>query len=158
MKSFNIGMCINHTTTPTIFKNTVIKFKVIEEIVNHTDWKLIGYHKRTNEIFNNIISMPIDGRTKNFNYNKYILQDSATTTTFKDQNNKGWYQFSRKSPLTLINARNALLSGYQILGIGKGDSPEAKIRLSASQLEVYYVITLAKAAWSSHQSEKTHYM
>ena len=46
----------DHTAIPTSFKITVIKFKVTEKVVAHIDWKLIGYHKMTDELFNNILS------------------------------------------------------------------------------------------------------
>ena len=64
----------NHTDILTIFKITVIQFKFIEKIVTHTNWKLIGYPKTTNEPINNSQYMSIDGRTTDSNYNKYILQ------------------------------------------------------------------------------------
>ena len=53
----------DHTAILTTFKITAIKFKVSEKVVLQTDWKLIGYHNMNNEIFNNIISKSIPGRT-----------------------------------------------------------------------------------------------
>ena len=43
----------DHTATLTNFKITEIKFKATKKILAHTDWKLIGYHKTTNELFKN---------------------------------------------------------------------------------------------------------
>ena len=37
-----IGMRSNHTTIPTSFKLTAIKFKLNDKLVVHIDWKLIG--------------------------------------------------------------------------------------------------------------------
>ena len=51
-KVVNIGICSDHTAILTIFKITAVKFKAIEKIVTQTNWKLIGYHKTTNELFN----------------------------------------------------------------------------------------------------------
>ena len=50
----NIGMRRDHKEILTIFKLTSIKFKVNENVVAHIDWKIIVYHKLTNELFNNI--------------------------------------------------------------------------------------------------------
>ena len=63
----------NHTSIPTTFRITAIKFKLTEKIVAQTDWEIIGYHKTTNYIFNNILSMYISGSTAYHNYNKHIL-------------------------------------------------------------------------------------
>ena len=72
-KVFNIGMCSDHIFILTTFKITAIKFKVTEKIVAQTDWKLIGYHKMNNELFNNRLSMSISGSTTYSKYNKRIL-------------------------------------------------------------------------------------
>ena len=37
----------DHTSILTNFKITAIKFKVYEKVIEHIDWKLIGYHKPT---------------------------------------------------------------------------------------------------------------
>ena len=58
----------------------------------------------------------------------------------------------------MIEERDALISDYQTLGIGKGNSSEAKQRLKVAQLAVEDTIALAKAAWSAHQAEKIHSM
>ena len=62
-KVVNIGMCSNHTAILTNFKITAIKIKVTDKIVAQTDWKLIGYHKMTNELFNNSLYMSTAGST-----------------------------------------------------------------------------------------------
>ena len=49
---------------------------------------------------------------------------------------------------------DALLSDYQTLGIGKGCSSEANLRLKVAQLAVDDAIALAKSVWSDHQAEK----
>ena len=72
-KVVDIGMRSNHTEILTSFKLTAIKFKVNEKLVTHIYWKLIGYHKLTNEVFNNRLSKSIGGGTTYPNYNKHIL-------------------------------------------------------------------------------------
>ena len=124
----------DHTEILTSFKLTSIKFKVNEKIAAHIDWKLIGYHKLTNNIFNNSLSKSIDGITAYSNYNKHILESGTNTATISNQKNKDWFHFSRDSLLTLIEERDALLYDYQTLGIGKGYSYEKKIRLKIAQL------------------------
>ena len=63
----------DHTAILTSFKLTSINFKLNEKVVAQFEWKLIGYHKLTNEIFNNILSKSIDGGTTYSDYNKHIL-------------------------------------------------------------------------------------
>ena len=63
----------DHTAILTSFKLTLIKFKVNEKIVAHIDWKIIGYHKLTNELFNNQLYKSIDGGTTYYDYKKHIL-------------------------------------------------------------------------------------
>ena len=63
----------DYTAVKTAFKITVIKFTVTEKIVKELDWKLVGYHKTTNGIFKNRLSMYVDGRTTYSDFNKYIL-------------------------------------------------------------------------------------
>ena len=70
---FNIGMCSDHTAILNSFKITAIKSKVTEKVVAQIDWKLIGYHNLTNDLFNNILSKYIAGGTTYSNYNKHIL-------------------------------------------------------------------------------------
>ena len=82
-------MRCNHTAIIISFKLTVIKFKVNYKVVVHMVWKLIGYHKLTNEIFNNILSKSIDGGTKYSNYDKHILEAGTNTATINNQKNKG---------------------------------------------------------------------
>ena len=53
----------NPTAILTSFKLTAIKFKANEKVVAHIDWKLIGHHEMTNEIFNNSLSKYIHGGT-----------------------------------------------------------------------------------------------
>ena len=67
-------MYSDHTDILITFKSTAIKFKVIDKIVTHNNWNIIGYHKTTNEIFNNNLSISVDGITTYSYYNKYILQ------------------------------------------------------------------------------------
>ena len=109
----------DHTAIRTSFKLTAIKFKVNEKVVAQIDWKLIGYHKLTNEIFNNILSKSIDGGTTYSDYNKHILEAGTNTATISNQKNKGWFHFSREYLLPLIEERDALLSYNRTLGIGK---------------------------------------
>ena len=78
-KVVNIGMDIVHTAILTIFKITAIKFKVTEKVVAQIDWKLIGYHKLTNELFKNNLFNFIAGGTKYSNYNNHILKASTNT-------------------------------------------------------------------------------
>ena len=92
------------------------------------------------------------------NYNKHISEASTNTETIRNHKNKGWFHFIRNYLLTLIKSMDALLSDYRTLVIGNRDSPDAKLRPSVSQLVLYDAITLAKAAWSSHQAEKIHFM
>ena len=98
-----------------------------EKIAAHIDWKLIGYHKLTNKLFNNSLSKSIYGSTKYSNYNKHILEAGTNNATISNQKNKGWYHFSHNSLLTLIKERYVLLSDYPTLGIGKLDSSKTKI-------------------------------
>ena len=147
-------MSSNHTAILTSFKITAIKFKVNEKVVAHIDWKIIGYHKLTNELFNNSLSKSIAGSTTYSNYNNHIPEAGTNTATIRNQKNKGWFHFSRKSLLPLINERDALLSDYQTLGIVKGCSSDAKLRLNFAQIAVDDAIALAKSVWSSHQAEK----
>ena len=58
----------------------------------------------------------------------------------------------------MIKKRDALLSYYQTLGIGKVYSSEAKLQLKVAQGAVDDAIALAKLAWSAHQAEKMHSM
>ena len=53
----------DHTAILTSFKITVIKSKVIEKLLSQINWKLIGYHKLTNDIFNKRLSKYIYGGT-----------------------------------------------------------------------------------------------
>ena len=116
----------NHTGILTSFKLTVIKLKVNEKIAAHIDWKLIGHHKLTNNLFNNSLSKSIYGRTTYSNYNNHILEAGTNTTTISNQKNKVWFHFSRDSLPPLIEERDDLISDYQTIGIGKGDSSETK--------------------------------
>ena len=153
-KVVNIVIRRDNTSILTTFKMTAIKFKVNEKVVAQTDWKLIWYHKLTNEIFNNSLSKSIAGSTTYSKYNNHIIKSGINTTTFNNQKNKGWFHFRRESLFPLIKERYELLSDYRTLGIGKGDSSEAKLRLRVLQLAVHNAISLAKSAWSDHQSEK----
>ena len=58
----------------------------------------------------------------------------------------------------MIKERDALLSDCQTLGIVKGYSSEAKLKLRVSQLAVDDAIEIVKEAWSAHQAEKIHSM
>ena len=118
----NIGMRSDHRVILTSFKLTAIKFKVNEKVVAHIYWKLIGYDKHTNELFNNSLSNSIYEGTTYSDYKNHILEAGTNTATIINQNNKGWFHFSRNSLLTLIEERDALLSDYQTIGIGKGNS------------------------------------
>ena len=68
-----------------------------EKVVAHIDWKLIGYHKLTNKLFNNSLSKSIDGDTTYSDYNKHILEAGTNTATINNQKNKVWFQFIRDS-------------------------------------------------------------
>ena len=157
-KVVNTGMRSDHTAILTSFKTTAIKFKVTEKLVEQIDWKLIGYNKLTNELFNNSSSKYIAGETTYSKYTKHILEAGTNTVKISNHKNKGWFHFSRDSLLPLIEERDTLIYDYQNLGIGKGDSSEAKLQLSVSQLAVDDAIALAKAAWSAHQPGKIHFM
>ena len=97
-----------------------MKFKVTEKIVAQIDWKIIGYQKTTNEIFNNSLSMSIDSITTYSNFNKFILKYGDDTKTTNNHKNKLWFHFSHESLLNLIDTRDALPSDYQNLGTRKG--------------------------------------
>ena len=98
----NIGMHSDHTVILTSFKLTTIKFKVNEKVVDYIYWKLIGYHKLNNELFNNSLSKSIDEITTYSEYNKHILEAGTNTATISNQKNKGWFRFSCDSLLPLI--------------------------------------------------------
>ena len=151
-------MSSDHTAILTSFKLTAIKFKVNEKIEAHIDWKLIGYHKLTNNIFNNSLSKSIDGSTTYSDYNKHTLEAGNNTATIRNQKNKGWFHFCRDSILPLTEERDELLSDYRTLGIGKGDYSETKIQLKIAQLSVDDAIELEKSSWYAHQAEKIHSM
>ena len=121
-KVINIKMRSDHKAILTSLKLTAIIFKVNEKIVAHINWKIIWYHKLTNKHFNNILSKSIGGKTTYSNYNKHILEAGTNTATISNQKNKGWFHFIRDSLIPLIKERDAILSDYQTLGIGKGDS------------------------------------
>ena len=157
-KVVNTGISSDHTAIPTRFKLTAIKFKVNEKIASHIEWKLIGYYKLTNKLFDNSLSKYIYGSTTYSNYNKHILEAGTNTKTISSQKNKGWFHFSCDSILTLTEERDALLSDYQNLGIGKGDYYETKTRLNISQIAVDDNIAIEKAVWSAHQAETIHSM
>ena len=53
----------DHTAILTSFKITAIKLKVNEKMAAHIDWKLIGYHKLTDKLFNNSLPKSIYGST-----------------------------------------------------------------------------------------------
>ena len=72
-KVVNIGMHSNHTAILTTFKIIAIEFKLTEKKVAQNNWKLIGYHNMTSEIFNNSLSIFIDVSIKYPNFNKNIL-------------------------------------------------------------------------------------
>ena len=116
-KVVNIGIRIDHTAILTSFKITAIRFKVTEEVVAHIDWKIIWYHKLTNELFNNSLSKYIADGTTYSNYNKHILEAGTNTATISNQKNKVWLHFSRNSLLPLIKERDALLCNYWTLGL-----------------------------------------
>ena len=78
-------MRIDHTAILTRFKLTAIKFKVQQKVVAHIDWKLIGYHKLTNDLFNNSLSKYIDGGTTCSEYNKHVLEDGTSSATISNQ-------------------------------------------------------------------------
>ena len=63
--------------------------------------------------------MSIDGITTYSDFNKYILQSSATTATINNQNKKCCSHFSRDLILTLIRTRDTVISDYWIVSIGK---------------------------------------
>ena len=92
----------DHIEILTSFKIKAIKFKVNEKIVAHIDWKLIGYHKLTNDKFNNRLFKSIAGGTTYLKYNNNILEAGTNTATTRNQKNKGWFYFSRDSLLPLI--------------------------------------------------------
>ena len=71
-------------------------------IVSQIYWKLIGYHKLNDEIFNKNISKSIDGSITYSNYNKHILEAGANTATINNHKNKVWFHFRRDSLLPLI--------------------------------------------------------
>ena len=63
-KVVNIVMRSDHTAILTSFKITAIRFKVNEKVVAQINWKIIGHHELTNELFNNSLSKSIaDGTT-----------------------------------------------------------------------------------------------
>ena len=109
----------DHTAILTTFKTTAIELKYYDKVIEHIYWKLIGYHKLTNELFNNILSKSIDEGTTYSNYNKHILEAGTNTATISNHKNNGWFHFSRDYLLPLIKERDALLSDYLTLGIGK---------------------------------------
>ena len=96
----------NHTDILTIFKITVIKFKVIEKILSHIYWDLIDNHKITNEIFKNSLSMYVDGSTTYSDFNKYILQANANTKITINQKKKVWFHFNNNYLLPFIETIN----------------------------------------------------
>ena len=116
---FKIVMRSNHTAIQTRFKITAIKSKVTEKVLSQINWKLIGYHKLTNEIFYNSLSKSIAGGTTHSNYNKRILEAGTNTVTINNNKNKVLFHFSRNSLFILIEERGALLFDYRTLGIGK---------------------------------------
>ena len=79
----------NHTAILTSFRTTSVKFKVTEKVVAQIDWKLTGYHKITNDIFNNSLFKSIAGGTTYSNYNKHILEAGTNTAKISNQKNKG---------------------------------------------------------------------
>ena len=95
-------MSSDHTAKLIRFKITAIKFKVNEKVLAYIDWKLIGYHRLTNELFNNSLSKSIAGSTTYSNYNNHIPEAGTNTTTIRNNKNKGWFHFSQKSLLPLI--------------------------------------------------------
>ena len=58
--------------------------------------------------------------------------------------------FQTRLSTFLDQKRYALLSDYQTLGIGKGDSSVTKTRLKIAQIEVDDTIAPPKSAWSAH--------
>ena len=96
-------MCSDHAAIPISFKITAIKFKVTEKIVAQINWKLIGYHNLTNELFNNSLSKSIYDGTTYSKYNKHILEAGTNTATIRNQKNKGWFHFSRGPLLPIID-------------------------------------------------------
>ena len=90
-------MSINYKAILTSFKITAIRFKATKKVVAHINRKLIEYHKLNNEVFNNRSSKSIAGGTTYSDYIKHILKASTNIATIRNQNNKGWLNFSRMS-------------------------------------------------------------
>ena len=105
----------DHTAILPSFIITAIKFKVNEKVVVYIDWKLIEYHKLTNELFNNSLFKSIAGGTTHSKYKNHILEAGTNTATTSNQKNKVWFHFSRDSLLPFIEERDALISDYQTL-------------------------------------------
>ena len=78
----------DHTAILTIFKIIDIKFKVNGKLVSQIEWKLIGYPKLTNELFNNILYKSIAGGTTYSNYKNHILEAGTNTATIINQKTK----------------------------------------------------------------------
>ena len=79
----------NYTAILTTFKTIAIKSKDIEKILAQNDWKIIGHHKMTNELFINSLSMSIASSNTYSDYNKHTLEAITTTTKINNHKNKG---------------------------------------------------------------------
>ena len=91
------------------------------KIVIKINWRLIGYHKTTNEIFNNSLSISVEVSTTYSNFNNYILKIFAPTKATNNKKKKGWLHFSHDYLLPLFEIIDVLLYDYQNLGIGRGE-------------------------------------
>ena len=83
-KVVNIEMRSDKTAILSSFKIIAIKFKVNEKVVANIDWKLVGYHKLTNELFNNSLYKYIAGGNTYSNYTTHILEAGTNTANIRN--------------------------------------------------------------------------
>ena len=78
----------NHIAILNSFKIIAIKFKVTKRVVAQIDWKIIGHHNLTNELFKNRLSKSISGGDTYSNYKNHILEADTNTSTINNQKKK----------------------------------------------------------------------
>ena len=147
VKDWIVVNCVIHSYNKAEQKTsrvTSIKSKLTGKSAAKHYWKLIGYHESSNELFNDNFSKSVNDDPNDSEFNTSTLEAGVDTATKNEQKNKGWFNFSPDSLLLLIDTRDALLSDYQTLGIGKVYYSLTNQLLNLSQLALNYAITLVK--------------
>ena len=147
----NIGVRSDHSAVIVSFRITAIKFKVKETIKKIIDWRKINGDAETNIEFNLRLSENIKKYHTYTNFNYSILQAAKVATT-TNTTNQGWFHHSKDQLLPEIELQDHLLT--MLRNMNEEDTRKVRLQLSQAQTSVTDLISLEKAAWSAHQTEK----